>query len=391
MTGTFTGIEASVEALLARLVAFPTVSTASNLNLIHFVRDVLRNHGIEARLVPSADGDKANLHAVIGPRVDGGVVLSGHTDVVPVEGQSWSSEPFTLTDRGGRLYGRGTADMKAFAAIALALLPEMAAAGLKRPIHLALSYDEEVGCFGAPDMIADMLEAGPRPAAVIVGEPTEMKVVTAHKGTAVLRTTVTGHAVHSSHLDRGVSAVSAAARIITWLEDRTAENRHTADPGLPFDPPFTTLHCGMIQGGTAHNIVARNCWFLTDIRNVPHESLAEWEECYARHLRDIVDPALKAAHPAAGVALERLAHVPGLRPERDGSAEALARKLTGDNGRRVVAYGTEAGLFQQAGLSTVVCGPGSIEQAHQPDEFIEKTQLSAGVTFLRRLISALAA
>ncbi len=392
----------TAKEMLAKLVSFPTVSQNSNLDLIRFVESYLADHGVASRLTYDDTGEKANLHAVIGPQVDGGVVLSGHTDVVPTEGQNWSSDPFVLTERDGALFGRGAADMKAFSAIALALVPEMIAAPLRRPIHIALSYDEEVGCLGAPRLIDDMMAEGPRPVSVIVGEPTLMKVVVGQKGTALLRTSVTGYPVHSSQLNRGASAITAAARLITWLDEQTSANAAAADPACRFDPPYTTLHCGTVSGGTAHNIVAQNCSFLTDIRWLPDERLEDWVARYETYVRDVVEPDLQARHPDTSIEIEQLAYVPGLRPEpfaqegasSDGDAqfeaEALARRITGDNERTVVVYGTEAGQFQAAGLSVVVCGPGSIDQAHQPDEFITVAQLLAGETFIRKMIGALA-
>src|SRR3712207_4957630 len=250
----------SPREMLARLVAFPSVSTSSNLDIITFCRDWLASHGVESRTVLSPEGDKANLYATIGPKVEGGIVLSGHTDVVPVEGQNWSTDPWTLTERDGRLYGRGACDMKGFDALVLALVPEMTRAALKRPIHIALSYDEELACRGAPSMVRQMAETPPKPAAVIVGEPTRHAVVTGHKASVQLITRVTGKAVHSSRIDQGVSAVMVAARLIAWHEDVMEENRRRADPTVPFEPPYTTLHCGMVQGGTAPNIVASSAW-----------------------------------------------------------------------------------------------------------------------------------
>lgn len=372
--------------MLARLVGFPTVSDRSNLALIDFVRAYLGGHGIPATLVPDASGEKAALHAMIGPATDGGVVLSAHTDVVPTDGQDWTRDPFTLCEEGGRLYGRGTCDMKGFAALMLALVPDMKRAPLKRPIHLALSYDEEVGCFGAPPMIASLLNEGPRPETVIVGEPSGMKVITGHKGTGILRITVRGHPVHSSQWDRGVSAIATAARIIAWLDDRTRENQAAADRSLPLDPPFTTLHVGRIDGGTAANIVSASCVFLADIRSLPGEDLPLWRERLGRFVETELLPGMQAVHPDAGILIETVADVPALRQETGGAAETLARRLTGDNERQMVVYGTEAGQFQTAGLSAVVCGPGSIDQAHQPDEYIELAQLAAGQQFLEDLI-----
>jgi acetylornithine deacetylase len=381
----------SPREMLARLIAFPSVSTSSNLDLIHFCRDWLKSHGVESSLVMNAEGDKANLYATIGPRVEGGVVLSGHTDVVPVEGQAWSSDPWTLTERNGRLYGRGTTDMKGFDALVLALVPEMVQAPLKRPVHIALSYDEEIACRGAPSMVRAMAETIPAPSAVIVGEPTRHAVVTGHKASVQLRTEVTGYAVHSSRIDQGVSAVMNAARLITWHEDAMEENRRRVDPANPFEPPYTTLHCGMMVGGSAANIVSSSAWFFSDIRAIPTESPEEYLERYRAYIREVVEPRMKAVIPEAGIAVELVAEVPGLRPETDGAAERLMRRLTGDNGSHVVSYGTEAGIFQRVGWSTVVCGPGDIAQAHQPDEYIETSEFEAGERVLRRLIGELCA
>jgi acetylornithine deacetylase len=381
----------SSREMLARLIAFPSISTSSNLDLIHFCRGWLRDHGVESTLVMSPGGDKANLFATIGPEVEGGIVLSGHTDVVPVEGQAWTSDPWTLTERDGRLYGRGTCDMKGFDALVLALVPDMVRAPLKRPVHIALSYDEELACRGAPSMVREMVEAVPTPSAVIVGEPTRHAVVTGHKASVQLRTEVTGFAVHSSRIDQGVSAVMNAARLIAWHEDVMAENQRRAVPADPFEPPYTTLHCGMVAGGSAANIVSSSAWFYSDIRAIPSEDPADYLERYRAYIRDVVEPRMKAVVPATGVAVEPIAEVPGLRPENDGAAERLMRRLTGDNGTHVVSYGTEAGIFQRAGWSSVVCGPGDIAQAHQPDEYIEISELAAGERLLRRLVDELCA
>ena len=380
--------------MLARLVAFPTVSRDTNLPLVDFAADHLARCGATLLRVPDETGTKASLVARIGPNVPGGVVLSGHTDVVPVDGQDWSTEPWRLVERDGRLYGRGTADMKGFVALALALAPRMAAAPLKRPIILALSRDEEVGCVGAPPMIEAMLAALPRPEAVIVGEPTGMRVVTAHKGGLLLETRARGHEVHSSEIHRGVSAIMWAARLVTWLDDVMEENRAAAEAGTAgdpaFDPPYTTTHVGTIAGGTAHNITARDCRFLASFRVLPSEDPDAWEARF-RAEAERLSAAMRRTRPNTGFAIERVNLVPSCRPEPRGAAEALARALTGDNATNVVSFGTEAGQFQAPGLSAVVCGPGDIAQAHQPDEFITLEQFEAGARFMRRLIDRLAA
>ncbi len=374
--------------MLARLVSFNTESQRSNLELIHFCRDYLASLGVESTLAFNAEGDKANLYATIGPKVEGGVILSGHTDVVPVAGQDWSSDPWTLTERDGKLFGRGTCDMKGFDAIALALVPEMLAAPLKRPVHIALSYDEEVGCQGARVMIAAMAKEGLKPSAVVVGEPSMMQVVTGHKGGLRMRTTVRGHAVHSSRVDVGVPAVMIAGRLIDWHNQVMAENKARTAPGNGFEPPYTTLHVGVVNGGTAVNITAEHCMFTHEVRCIPGESFETYEQRYRAEVVAL-EAQMQAIAPETGIDFVVTSDTPAMGPEVNGAAEELCRRLTGDNGRHVVAYGTEGGLFQRAGWSTVVCGPGDIAQAHQPDEFITVAQLDAGTQFVRKLIAEL--
>ena len=374
--------------MIAKLVGFATVSRDSNLALIDFVRDYLESHGVESRLVPNADNSKANLFATIGPMVAGGVVLSGHTDVVPVDGEAWESDPFTVTERNGRLYGRGTADMKSFSAVALALVPEMLERGLARPIHLALSYDEEIGCLGAPALIERIAAELPSPRAVVVGEPTNMRIVTAHKSITGLETVVTGHEAHSSQTHRGVSAVMTAARLITYLENMARENAVGPASQTPFEPPYSTIHVGTVRGGTATNIISRECRFSWDMRCVPEDDPQHFLERFERHCRDEVLPAMRAVAPDTAIATRVQSSVPALRPEPGGAAETLVRQLTGYNASDAVAYGAEGGQFQQAGFSTVLCGPGSIDQAHQHNEYIEKSQIHACLDFMRRLVDA---
>jgi acetylornithine deacetylase len=375
--------------ILARLIAFDTTSRGSNLELIDYAQAQLEACGAACRRVANADGSKANLIARIGPQLDGGVLLSGHTDVVPVDGQPWSSDPFVLTERDGRLYGRGTADMKGFLALALAAAPALAAASIARPAQFAFTYDEEVGCLGAPSLIEALTASGPRPAAVIVGEPTSMEAVSAHKGIATFRVKIRGHEAHSSLTHLGASAVMAGAELMHRLVDLAGELERSAGPGSPFTPPGASLTIGLVEGGTASNILARDCAFVFDLR-APHgldplQALAPFFDEAAR-----VDAALKARFPGAGVQVEPRSNTPAMRPEPEGAAERLARRLAGDNGpARVVSYAAEAGQFQQAGFSTVICGPGSIEQAHQPDEYLEVSQLERGAAFMARLVEAL--
>ena len=382
-------LELSTREMLARLVAFPTVSSESNLDCVAFIQDWLAGWGVESHRVYNPEGNKANLYATVGPAVEGGVILSGHTDVVPVEGQNWTSDPFVLTERDGKLFGRGTCDMKGFDAAVLAAVPAMLRAGLKRPVHIALSYDEEVGCQGAPSMVEAMARTIPAPSAVIVGEPSMMKAVVGHKGGLSWFTEVRGKSVHSSRIDTGVSAVMTAARLVTWLDDQLQANREKADPSNPFAPPYTTIHCGTINGGTATNIVSASCRFVTEVRALPQEDPLDVKRRFERYVRDVIEPKMKAIAPESGVDIVPRAAVRGLAPEENGAAEGLVRKLTGDNERSFVSYGTEAGIFQANGWSSVICGPGDIAQAHQADEFIEIEQLAAIDRFMRGLVKEL--
>jgi acetylornithine deacetylase len=327
---------------------------------------------------------KTNLYATIGPDIEGGIVLSGHTDVVPVDGQPWTSDPFTLTERDGKLYGRGSADMKGFIAVALAMVPHYVKADLKRPIHLALSCDEEVGCRGVRPLIAHMREHLPKPLAVIVGEPTLMKVVNAHKASHSYETQVTGHEAHSSCAHLGVNAIMVAGELISELNRMAAELKARKDVTGLFDPPFSTLQIGLIGGGTAKNIVPRECKFAWDMRLLPDadpDEMPQRLEAYAATLT----PAMQEIAPDTGISIRRINIVPGLAPDDESPAEALGLSLTGANGLAAVSYATEAGLFQQAGIPAIICGPGSIEQAHKPDEWIEASELEACRSFMEKL------
>ncbi len=372
--------------ILERLVAFDTTSRLSNLALIEWVEAYLDGHGVAHRRAPNAEGTKSNLIATIGPNLAGGVVLSGHTDVVPVDGQPWSSDPFRVTARDGRLYGRGTCDMKGFLALSLAAVPDLLAAAPRKPVHLAFSYDEEVGCIGAPDMIRIIARDLPRPALVVVGEPTNMEAVSGHKGIDTFRVTVNGHEAHSSQTQLGASANMVAIRLMGMLCDLAEQLERDADPASPFMPKHATLTIGQVNGGTAVNILARECVFLFDLRSPPGLDpkgvLAPFlARCAA------MDTELKARFPDAGVEVAQRSHTPPLAPEDQGVAEAFARRMAGDNGpSRVVAFAAEAGQFQAAGFSTVICGPGSIDQAHQPDEFVEISQMERGGAFMARLV-----
>jgi len=371
--------------ILETLVAFDTTSRDSNLALIEWVEAYLERHRVPHRRVPNAEGTKSNLIASIGPAEDGGVVLSGHTDVVPVDGQPWSTDPFKLVERDGRLYGRGSCDMKGFLALALAATPELAARG-RRPVHLALSYDEEVGCLGAPDMIEVIARELPRPSLVIVGEPTSMEAVNGHKGIATFTVTVRGREAHSSQTQQGVSAIMEAVPLMASLRRLAAELEAQADPASPFTPKGATLTIGVVEGGTAANILARECRFLFDLRCPPGLDPVQLLKPFHEEVAAL-DRALKARAREAGAEIRNRSLTPALAPESDGAAEAFVRRLAGDNGPpRVVAFAAEAGQFQEAGFSTVMCGPGSIAQAHQPDEFVERAQMERGASFMRRLI-----
>ena len=375
--------------VLERLVGFDTTSHHSNLALIEWAEIYLDNYDIRSRRIISPDGRKANLLATLGPMVAGGVVLSGHTDVVPVADQDWATHPFTLTEDNGRLFGRGTADMKGFLALALAAVPDFLAAKLARPIHLAFSYDEEIGCFGAPAMIEVIARELPAPALVVVGEPTSMEVVSAHKGITAWRVSITGREAHSAQTHLGVSAVMAGARLMGELAAIAARLEAEADASSPFLPAHPTLTIGTVVGGTAGNILARRCSFVFDLR-APAGFDARAELAGFRALAERIDAEIKAVAPEGGVVIEQLAEVPALAAEPDGSAEAFVRSLAGDNGpARVASYASEAGQFQRAGLPAVLCGPGSIDQAHQPNEYVDIAQLQRGAQFMARLAEAL--
>jgi acetylornithine deacetylase len=380
--------ELTPRQVLERLVAFPTVSRDSNLALVDWLEGYLTGHGIECHRHWNEDRQKAALMAHAGPRVEGAVVLSGHSDVVPVDGQDWTTDPWTVVERNGRLYGRGTCDMKGYVALSVWALVRAQKMGVRRPVQLALSYDEEVGCTGAPPMIETMGKVLPKGAAALIGEPSNMKIITGHKGGTGFHVHVKGFEVHSSLLPYGVSAIMEGARLIGWVNDRNAEiqAREPTPIAATFYPPFTTLHVGMISGGTAHNITAADCRFAVEMRVVPGEDV----EAHARTFEAEaarMDAQLKAQRPEAGVHLERFFGVPALVPEADGEAEAIARRLTGDNATGVVSYGTEAGQFQEAGYSAIVCGPGDIAQAHQPDEYLEVSEFQAGQRFMERLLA----
>lgn len=372
--------------MIKKLVGFDTVSRESNLPLIDFVQNFLYDQGIDSRRVLSADGQKSNLIATVGPEQAGGVVLSGHTDVVPVDGQDWDSDPFTLMRSGSRLYGRGSCDMKGFIGIALALVPKMV--NLRRPIHFALSYDEEVGCLGAPDMIEVIRSELPEPQGVIVGEPTTMGAVIGHKGMVGLRTVVRGYEAHSSQTHRGVSAVMTAARLVSHLESVAQDLAKKTPSDNGFEPHYTSVHVGVIHGGTALNIISGECEFIWDIRNIPGDDPQLLIDLFEQFCRDEVLPGMRARYERCAIDTQVLARSPAF-DESASPILSLVQSLIGSDDTARVAYGTEAGQYQGAGFPTVLCGPGSIDQAHQPNEFIEMAEVESGERFLSALVTEL--
>lgn len=375
--------------LLARLVAFDTTSHRSNLPLIHFVRDYLAEYGVEATLVHDVSGEKANLYATIGPADQPGVMLSGHTDTVPVTGQMWNSDPYHLTAKGERLYGRGTADMKGFLAVVLAMVPAMVQADLCVPIHLAFSHDEEVGCLGVRSLIDTMRQYPVRPAACVVGEPTSMRLATAHKGKIAGRIQVCGKACHSGMAPEGINAIQEAAPLIQWFADTATAKAEAGPFDIRFAIPFTTLQLGTIDGGTALNIVPAQCHLDFEVRNVPDDEpdilLAPLKAEVAR-----LDAELRARHSGAGAALSQLSDYPGLAMAEESELVEAILALLAEPGRERIGFGTEAGLFQrELGIPSLVCGPGSMAQGHQPDEYVTREQLERCEAFLARLTEAL--
>lgn len=372
--------------ILERLIAFDTVSARSNLSLINWIGDYLKQHGATVDVVPAPDGQpKANLWATIGPKQNGGIVLSGHTDVVPVEGQPWTSDPFKLIETDKRFIGRGTSDMKGFIALCLALVPEMAAKPLKTPLHFAFSYDEELGCLGAPHLLKAIGANLPQPRIAIIGEPTGMKLGVRHKGVYSFETHVTGKDGHSSQPERGLNAILLASEVMSEMARIYRGIQENGPFDRSFDPPHCSFNIGNIDGGTAVNIIARECRFLWDFRAIPgghpDQILLPLKAFIEKRLAE-----LRKSQPAADIVINPRVSAPPLVEEHESAAEALLKHLTGANDTVSLPYATEAGQFQQAGMSAIVCGPGHIAQAHQPDEFIDKEQLAAGDAFLRRLV-----
>ncbi|WP_070884427.1 acetylornithine deacetylase [Pseudomonas sp. D1-3] len=377
--------EPTSRVLLERLIGFATVSRDSNLELIEFIRKYLAGFGVDSELFHNAEGTKANLFATIGPTDRGGVVLSGHTDVVPVDGQAWTVEPFRLSERDGRLYGRGTADMKGFIACVLAAVPKLVQRPLQMPVHLAFSYDEEVGCLGVRSMLAELEKRPHKPTLCLIGEPTELKPVLGHKGKLAMRCEVHGAACHSAYAPYGVNAIEYAARLIGHLGDigtRLARPEHH-DPR--FDPPCSTVQTGLVKGGRALNIVPAECEFDFEVRALPGFDAQSVADELQRYAAEQLLPKMQAVSAASDIRLQPLSAYPGLATPPDSEAARLLARLCGSSDFATVAFGTEGGLFDGAGIPTVVCGPGSMEQGHKPDEFVSVEQLQGCDALLQRL------
>lgn len=375
----------SSEAILARLVSFDTVSSKSNLDLIAWVESYLASHAIRSQRIADTSAAKASLFATIGPEGPGGICLSGHSDVVPVEGQAWTSDPFTLTRRGDKLFGRGSADMKGYIAVCLARMVANKAAALATPVHLVISYDEETTCEGILPTIARFGHDLPKPRAVLVGEPSLMKVANGHKSAVGYFTYFKGREAHSSKPSDGANTIVAGAMLVAEIERLAAQFRDRADAASPFDPPFTTLHVGVFKGGVARNIVPLDTMVNWEIRALPGLDMQAVVDSLCAHVDRVILPYLTATAPESAITHERQFWLNGLAPEKASFAEALALRCSGGNHTIVVPYGSEAGQFQAAGIPTIICGPGDIAQAHKPDEWIAVSELRACEAFLDRL------
>ena len=378
---------ARTQEILGELISFPTVSADSNLELIAYAADLLSEAGAALSISRDETGAKANLFATLGPHVDGGIVLSGHTDVVPVDDQEWTGDPFVMDERGGLLYGRGTCDMKGFIAACLAMAPAYAKLDLKRPVHFAFTYDEETGCFGARALMAEIAKADFRPSVAIIGEPTSMRVIEGHKGCYEYTTEFIGREGHGSQPDLGVNAVEYAVRYIGKLLDIGEHLKGRAPPQSRFDPPWTTIQVGRIAGGAARNVIAGRCEVEWEMRPVQDTDVSFVKSDIEAYVDGVLKPAMKAVSPGADVITHTIGEVEGLQVASESEARDIVFELTGADEADVVAFGTEAGLFQAAGMSAVICGPGSIEQAHKPDEYIALDQLQACLDMLERLKS----
>ncbi|UWP92014.1 acetylornithine deacetylase [Aliiroseovarius crassostreae] len=380
---------ADTKTLLEELISFPTVSSDSNLDMILHLAERLSNCGAEVDIWHDETGTKANLFATLGPKRDGGIVLSGHSDVVPVTDQDWSSDPFVMDTRDGKWFGRGACDMKGFIAAAVAMAPRYATLDLQRPVHFAFTYDEEVGCFGARALADTLRERGIKPAVAIIGEPTSMRIIEGHKGCYEYTTHFTGLEGHGSGPDRGVNAVEYAVRYVSKLLELKADLQVRAPESSRFEPPWTTINTGALVGGVAHNVIpgkARVEWEMRPVQQSDADFVKGELHQFCTHT---LIPAMKAVHPDAGIETEVIGEVDGLEPMAENEARDLVMELTGANGADVVPFGTEAGIFQGLGMSVVVCGPGSIDQAHKPDEYVSADQMEQCLDMLTRLSAKL--
>ncbi len=378
---------AELMAMIERLIAFPTVSRDSNLGLIEWTRDYLAGLGVNSRLTYDASGKKANLFATLGGGSRPGLVLSGHTDVVPVEGQAWDTDPFKATVVGDKLYGRGSADMKSYIATALVMAPRFLASNADAPLHIALSYDEEVGCIGVRSLIKDLAEIGLKTAGCIVGEPTLMQPIIAHKGSHRFRCCVTGREAHSSYTTQGVNSIEYAARIIVYIRQMADRLAQLETRDYAFTVPFSTMQTGTIKGGLASNIVPKDCEFQFESRTIPGASA---DRLY-QEIQDFAAtllPEMRRIEPNAAIVFEAVASAPGMNMKESDDIVKLAAALSRNKPNGAVSYGTEGGLFQQAGIPTVICGPGDIEQAHRPNEFVSLAQIAQCEAFMLRLIDS---
>jgi len=373
-------------AIIERLIGFDTTSRGSNLGLIEWARDYLKGYGIGSRLTYDAGGNKANLFATVQKGAKPGIVLSGHTDVVPVDGQNWASDPFKATLIGDKLYGRGACDMKSYLAVILAMAPRFAAANLKAPIHFALSYDEEVGCIGARGLLEDLARNDIRPAGAVIGEPTSMQPVIAHKGKRSYQCCVRGKEAHSALTPQGVNAIEYAARIIGYIRHMAERMRDCEPRDNGFDVPFTTLQTGVIAGGTAGNIVPRECTFQFEFRYLPGADPDALEREIKDYAERVILPEMQRTDPNTGISFETRAEIPGLNTAEEDQVTRLAQALSRNKSTSKVAYATEGGLFQRAGIPAIICGPGSIEQAHKPDEYVTLEQVALCESFMERLL-----
>jgi len=384
----------TIQTLLAKLVSYDTTSLQSNMDLIQFIQDYLQSYGVSSILAPSEDGERANLYATIGPEDKRGVLLSGHTDVVPVAGQKWDSNPYKLTSIGERLYGRGTTDMKGFIAAVLAWIPAFVKQSLSTPIHLAFSYDEEIGCIGVRRLLDLMKDMPILPAMCIVGEPTSMKVVNGHKGKLDQLVTVTGLAAHSSLPHIGVNAIDYAAQLIVFINNLQKEVTKSGPFDKEYGVPYTTLHTGTIAGGTALNIVPNQCTFQFEIRNLPSQAPQHLLNRIHDYASQELIPAMQAKNRPASevctITFETLGYISGLFTPADATVIRFVQSLTDIQGIGKINYGTEGGLFsQQLKIPTVICGPGNMDQGHQPNEYIEISELVKMDTFMGRLLDAI--